>query len=518
MSRRDLTLAEKIDFLDQIRQQPPNTSQRRLVEITGLAKTTISHLLKQENELREEWAQCERRRGTSQKRKREGKDPDVDEALNEWFAIVTGRGVRVSGPMLKCKAEELAKKLGHNDFKATDGWLSRWKSRHDIKFKKAHGEKESADGAGAEKWKSTKLPEIHEKFQADNIYNADETGLYYRATPDGSLSYNHVALSGSKKVMDRVTVLCCSNMSGTDKRKLLVIGKSAKPRCFKGLKMDSLPVVYRASRNAWMTSELFKEWLKDWDRELQCQSRKVLLLLDNCAAHPRLHCLKNIQLEFLPPRTTALVQPMDMGIIKNLKIFYRARLVNYVLEATEENLLTSSSTATEVSAKVNVLQAVTFVADSWRKISSETIQNCFSHSGFRHLILQMDVDMPIESEKNDENVELQQVENYEEFLSIDNELHCYDKNEDYDASIVARIVAKHMTASEDQESNDDDPNELVQVTTQDARKCIEILCRYFMQEGNEGSPIDTLDVCGDFVQVQCVNRMRQITLDKFFKH
>ena len=124
MPRRDLTLAEKIGFLDQIKQHPPNTSQRRLVEITGLAKTTISRLI-QENELREEWAQCEGRRGTSQKRKREGKDPDVDEALNEWFAIVTGRAVRVSGPMLKCKAEELAKKLGHDDFKATDGWLSR---------------------------------------------------------------------------------------------------------------------------------------------------------------------------------------------------------------------------------------------------------------------------------------------------------------------------------------------------------------------------------------------------------
>ena len=281
--------------------------------------------------------------------------------------------------------------------------------------------------------------------------------------------------------------------------------------------MDSLPVVYRAIRNAWMTSELFKEWLKDWDIELQRQSRKVLLLLDNCAAHPHLDCLKNIQLEFLPPRTTALVQPMDMGIIKNLKTFYRARLVNYVLEAIEEGLLTSSSTAREVCATVNILQAVTFVADSWRKMSSETIQNCFSHCGFKHLVLEMDVDMLIESENDDRNVELQQVENYEEFLSIDNELQCYDENEDYDAAIVARIAAKHMTASEDQESDDDAPNVLVQVTTQDARKCIETLRRYFMQEGNEGSPIAALDVCGDFVQVQSVNRMRQITLDKFFK-
>jgi hypothetical protein len=47
--------------------------------------------------------------------------------------------------MLKSKSEELAKKLGHNNFKATDGWLSQWKCRFGIKFKKAHSEKNRAD-------------------------------------------------------------------------------------------------------------------------------------------------------------------------------------------------------------------------------------------------------------------------------------------------------------------------------------------------------------------------------------
>jgi hypothetical protein len=64
------------------------------------------------------------------------------------------------------------------------------------------------------------------------IYNVDKTGLLYPATPGGFLSNKHTALSSSKKAMDRVTVLCCSNISGTDKRKLLVTRKRAKPRCF----------------------------------------------------------------------------------------------------------------------------------------------------------------------------------------------------------------------------------------------------------------------------------------------
>ncbi|XP_035218678.1 uncharacterized protein LOC118191924 [Stegodyphus dumicola] len=130
----------------------------------------------------------------------------------------------------------------------------------------------------------------------------------------------------------------------------------------------------------------------------------------------------------------------------------------------------------------------------------------------------MDVDMLIESENDDLHVELQQVQNCEKFLSIDNEIQCYDENEDYEAAIVARVAAKHTIASEDQKCDDDDAaNKLVQVTTQDARKCIENLRRYFMQEGNKGSPIAALNVCGDCVHVQSVKRTRQITLEKFFK-
>jgi hypothetical protein len=63
---------------------------------------------------------------------------------------------------------------------------------------KARGEEDSSDAGSAEKWKSTKLPNLLQKFCADDIYNADETGLFYHATPDGSLSYKH-ATSGRFK-------------------------------------------------------------------------------------------------------------------------------------------------------------------------------------------------------------------------------------------------------------------------------------------------------------------------------
>jgi len=76
----------------------------------------------------------------------------------------------------------------------------------------------------------------------------------------------------------------------------------------------------------------------------------VLLLLNGSVAHPHLHSLKNIHLEFPSPNSTHLVQTMDVGILKKIEDLYCRKLVNYSLEATAGNLLTSSSTAWKVRA------------------------------------------------------------------------------------------------------------------------------------------------------------------------
>lgn len=303
MSREDLSLKEKITILDKVKSLPPGTSQRKMAEKLCILKSIVAKLLKEEDVLRGNFNFDQT---GNQNRKREGKDPEVDEALDEWFLLITSRVVCVSGPILKCKAKKLAQKMGNNQFIATDGWLSRWNNRHEIKFKRVHVEKSSADISASNDWKVDTLQKIFYDFAP--VFNVDETGLYYRATPDGSLYFKKDIPSGSKKSIDRITVLCCVNMTGSDKIKLLVVGKSLNPRCFKNLSMEKLPVHYHANKNAWMTSTIFSNRLHEWDKELLAKSKSILLLIDNCAAHP-----KNIILEFSPPNTS-LIQPLDMGI------------------------------------------------------------------------------------------------------------------------------------------------------------------------------------------------------------
>ena len=99
------------------------------------------------------------------------------------------------------------------------------------------------------------IQKLFEKFNADDIFNSDETGLYYRANPNASLTYEYESFSGSKKTLDRLKVLSCANMSGS--------GKSAKPLCFKGVNVKLLTLSYYSNSNAWMTSAIFAYWLEE---------------------------------------------------------------------------------------------------------------------------------------------------------------------------------------------------------------------------------------------------------------
>ena len=116
---------------------------------------------------------------------RQGKNDEVEDALGKWFTAVRAKKQTVTGPMLMKKAQQFGEQLG-TDFSPSNGWLSRWKNRARIRFKRAHGEKSSANFEAAEEWLSTKMPELLERFNPDSVYNADETGLFYRAAPDSS--------------------------------------------------------------------------------------------------------------------------------------------------------------------------------------------------------------------------------------------------------------------------------------------------------------------------------------------
>ena len=126
--------------------------------------------MNKEEELRSRWCKvfCHVHKPAKKlKRLRKGKPPEVGTALNEWYGTVTSKGQKLSGPI---EGRGFRKKLGQTNFVATEDWLSRWKARHQIRYKWAHGEKGSADIKTAEEWTRTILPGLLEKYRPNEVY------------------------------------------------------------------------------------------------------------------------------------------------------------------------------------------------------------------------------------------------------------------------------------------------------------------------------------------------------------
>lgn len=159
------------------------------------------------------------------------------------------------------------------------------------------GKERSVDKTVVSSWQDTVLVDILRCYLPEDILNADGTALFYRMLPSKSLVEKGESCRGSRQSNDRVTVLVCARMAG-EQAPLLVLRKSKNPRCFHGV--WNLPVEYNAYKNDWMTSSLFKDWVRKLDRQMANKKRKICLIVDNCLAHPNLDNLTNTELVFLP--------------------------------------------------------------------------------------------------------------------------------------------------------------------------------------------------------------------------
>lgn len=199
--------------------------------------------------------------------------PQVEKCLLEWIKQILDTKIPIDGPLLKEKARDFATKLGVQNFSASNGWLEGFKRRHDIAFKKAAGESNSVDQGVSNQWIEA-LPSLLEGYDPNNIYNADETALFFKCLPDKTFTFKGEQCHGGKQSKERFTILQCANMNCTDKLPPLVIGKSKRPRCFKGVK--NLPLDYVSNSKAWMTKTLFDDWLKKVDEIMKIKGKKIV--------------------------------------------------------------------------------------------------------------------------------------------------------------------------------------------------------------------------------------------------
>lgn len=248
----------------------------------SVGKTQIQNIIRDQDSIVKRWESGENSESKHGKRQKTAYT-DLNDKLLDWFIKLRERNAPVSGPLLKEKALLLSMELGCDDVMASNGWLHKWLKRNNIKAACLSGDRAEVPQDACDDW-IMHIPSLCEGYKQEDIYNADESGLYFRALPSKSLVCKGEDCGGIKTSKDRVTILLAASASG-DKLKPLIIGRSANPRCFRGHDIKQLGVHYFSNNKAWMTSKLFTEWANMINNKMIIQGRKILIFIDRCSAH-----------------------------------------------------------------------------------------------------------------------------------------------------------------------------------------------------------------------------------------
>ncbi|THU82995.1 DDE-domain-containing protein [Dendrothele bispora CBS 962.96] len=220
-------------------------------------------------------------------------------------------------------------------------WMNLCTERNGLRKLRRHGEGGSVNPVAVERERK-RIQELIKKYRyhLKDIFNMDETGLFYVMSPDTGLANQaHSGVKGSKV---RLTYALTANADGSEKLPPLIIGKAHKPRCFGNKSGFQLGFKYRNNAKAWMTTSIYQDWITQWDRELQKKDRKILLLQDNFAGHVVPSGLKCIRVENFEPNLTSHIHPDDQGIIRCFKAHYRRRYVQRSIDRYDSGITPSN--------------------------------------------------------------------------------------------------------------------------------------------------------------------------------
>lgn len=206
--RRCLSIDDKVHIIDAVEK---GERKKDVAARFGIPASSLSTILKRKNTILEAAAVGP---SATRKRNRTAVYDDVDKATFAWFMEMLSQRVPLSGAVLQRQAVNFANILGCDSFKASSGWLDKFKKRHAIVSKVLCGESASADIVGAATWQEEELRDILERYAAEDIYNADESALFFQMLPGRTLALKGQRCEGGKQSKQRLSILFCVN-SGT---------------------------------------------------------------------------------------------------------------------------------------------------------------------------------------------------------------------------------------------------------------------------------------------------------------
>lgn len=320
----------------------------------------------------------------------------LDSKLMKWICTCERLGVCLTGHMIRYQAEVLRNAVVLDGvpaltreklllLKFSKGWLYNFQLRNKLVSRRLHGEAASVNEDDVVEGRKL-IQEVTAKFEKRDVFNMDETAMYYCRAPSTTISPNPV--SGKKKSKKRMTVAVTANADGTEKLPLLFVGSARQPRCFNKQSTEQLNVNYTNTKKGWMTRQLFRSWVLELNAKMKAENRNILLLLDNVSSHHFDEPLSNVKIQMLPPNTTSVLQPQDAGIIASLKAWIRRKQIEYAVNRLNEiMILTTDENAEQMKKQianiytVDILEAMRWCSEAWDSVTQTSIANCWKHTG-----------------------------------------------------------------------------------------------------------------------------------------
>lgn len=240
-------------------------------------------------------------------------------------------GRNIARQDLQVWATTIADTKGIRGFKASEGWLTKFMSRHSLSLRRRTG-----NGYGLPADYDTRLCQmvteiemLREKFSVPDklIINADETAIFYDNVDARTVDFKgerSIRVRSTGKEKSRITAMLACALSGHILQPLAILKGSAVSR----LRFQPSAQILRnmrleCQRQAWMDTQVMIKWVL---RVLipYTNRQHSILLLDNFSAHSanevkRLLQSCNCHVVMIPPNMTSVAQPCDIRINAQVK-------------------------------------------------------------------------------------------------------------------------------------------------------------------------------------------------------
>ena len=359
-----MTVNEKVKLLDMLK---AGRSYAAVARHYNLNESTVRYIKKDEAKIRKTASITFSKDAKRVVTPRNESIVKMETALSLWISDCREKKISLDTNMIRAKARSLYASIApereeesvadegdehdpqpsaSSGFAASKGWFEKFKKRFGLRSVSLYGEAASADQDAADRYVEEDFPTLIEEggYVPEQVFNMDETGLFWKRMPSRTFLYkDELKRPGFKAHKDRVTLVMCGNAAGFMLKPGLIY-KSLNPRALKNKNKTLLPVYWMSNKKAWITKTLTVDWFLNCfipQVKLYLAEKglpfKVLLLMDCAGGHATDLHYKGVKVEFLPPNTTSIIQPMDQGVIRAFKALYTRATMEGLIENIDED-------------------------------------------------------------------------------------------------------------------------------------------------------------------------------------